>query len=913
MRMRHTILLVLLAAIVVAVQALPSPVAAQRPIPPPCFDCWWAGPSDARLTRADASVDVEDGRYRTSWTLTFAHPSDIAGGGIGGRFGPAEGRVIVPLPPDSVVTDLTLGDGTQTLEGRLLDADDASRIYEEIVRRLIDPALLRSLGDDLYEIKAFPVPRGETRTVTYTVTTPLTAEGGEAVIEAPWSRMSPRPAAASLSAQIDVPWEVRSAIAPGHVPAVVREGSGQLSVSWESPDGWTAERDFRLHLAGGEGLVDARLLAHRSATDGDEDGYFALLLAPALETDEQVARDIVIVLDRSGSMQGEKIVQARDAAIRILDRLGAGDRFGIVSFSSSVSSFEGMLHPASNAEQGREWVKGIRAEGLTNISGALGEAMDLLPGDRPATVVFLTDGLPTAGVEDRDGIVAAASATAPEQVQLFAFGVGYDVDAVLLDSLTSRFTGSSHYVTPDERIDTEVGLLSERISSPVLLGTALSFELPDDASEPTVSSLAPVSLGGIFAGEQTLITGRYQGSGAVTVVLTGQAAEGEQRFAYELSLPESADDAGVALLWAQRRIADLLTELRIEGQREGLIEEIIAIANRFGIVTPYTSYLAEEPDFVFNEPAAMDAMADDAAAAPSSGRAAVDAAEAVAELEEGATEHITPDAARLVGTRTYYLASYLSEDMWIEEGFDRSGPEPDELLLDVAQLAQLLSDDPHLVAASALGTRVVALGADGWVLLTWPDVTEPTDTGTTDTGTTDTEPTDTEPTDTGTTDTGTTDTGTTDTGTTDTGTTDTGTTDTGTTDTGTTDTGTTDTGTTDAGTTDTGTTDSGTTDTGTTDTGTTDTGTTDTGTTDTGTDGTTSTGDEPAEPASDYVVQPGDYLSKIAAHCYGDGSRWREIWEANRDRVMDDGRTFSNPNLIYIGWTLSIPDGCTPE
>ena len=211
----------------------------------------------------------------------------------------------------------------------------------------------------------------------------------------------------------------------------------------------------------------------------------------------------------------------------------------------------------------------------------------------------------------------------------------------------------------------------------------------------------------------------------------------------------------------------------------------------------------------------MDAMAD-ATAEPTSGRAAVDAAEAVAELESGETEHITPDAARLVGTRTYYLASYLSEDTWIEEGFDRSGPEPDTLLLDAARLAQLQSDDPHLVAASALGTRVVALGADGWVLLAWPDVTEPTDTGTTDTGTTDTGTTDTDD-------------------------------------------------------------------------------------------------DEPAEPASDYVVQPGDYLGKIAAHCYGDGSRWREIWEANRDRVMDDGRTFSNPNLIYVGWTLRIPDGCAPE
>lgn len=796
--LRRLLLGVLLALVVVAVQALPAPVAAQRPIEPPCVDCWWAGPSAARLTKADASVEVEDARYRTRWTLTFAHPADLdGGGGIESRARLAEGRVIVPLPPGSVVTDLTLGDGTRTLEGRLLGADDASRIYDEIVRRLIDPALLRSLGDDLYEIKAFPVPRGETRTVTYTVTTPLTADAGEVLIEAPWSRMSPRPAAASLRVKIDVPWEVRTAIAPGHVPAVTREGPGNLDVSWESPAGWTAERDFRLHLAGGEGLVAARLLAHREA-GGEEDGYFALLLAPALDTGDRVARDIVIVLDRSGSMQGEKIAQARAAATRILDDLGEADRFGIVSFSDRVSSFEGTLHPATDAEEGREWIEEIEAAGLTNISGALTEAVGLLPGDRPGTIVFLTDGLPTAGIEHADGIVAATTGAAPERMQLFAFGVGYDVDAVLLDALTSRFTGSSHYVTPDERIDTEVGLLSERISTPVLLATALSFELPEGASEPTVSELAPVSPGGIFAGEQRLITGRYQGSGAVTVVLTGQGADGEQRFAYELTLPDSADDSGVALLWAQRRIADLLTELRIEGEREGLIAEIVAIANRFGIVTPYTSYLAEEPEFVFDEPAAADAMADAAAAAPRSGRAAVEDAEAMGELEEGEVEHTTPDAARLVGTRTYYLTSYGDEETWVDEGFDSSVSEPDELLLDAERLAQLRRDEPQLIAASALGPRVIALGSDGWVLLTWPDASEATDTATTGS-------------------------------------------------------------------------------------------------------------------VSDYVVQAGDYLGRIASHCYGDASRWREIWDANRDRVMDDGRTFSNPNLIHVGWTLRIPGGCTPS
>ncbi|MDE2696131.1 MAG: VWA domain-containing protein [Chloroflexota bacterium] len=783
----------LLAAIVgLLAAAMPPTAQAQRPPIEPCDDCWWVGPGAASLTHAQADVTVADGRYRTRWTLTFENP----GGGL------AEGRVIVPLPANSVVTGLTLAGGPETLEGRLLGAGDAQRIYEEIVARIIDPALLRSLDDDLYEIRAFPVPAGETRFVLYTVTTPLAAESGEVVVEAPWSRMSPRPAAATLNTTIDVPWEVRTVIAPGHVPTIEREGPGTLDVSWQSPADWTAARDFRLHLGGGDGLVAARLLAHRAS---DEDGYFALLLAPSIEAGERVARDVVIVVDRSGSMYGEKIIQARAAAVRILDDLGTEDRFGIVSFADNATTFADALRPTSAADEAGTWIASIVDEGGTNIAAALRRAMDLLSGDRPATVVFLTDGLPTVGIEDTDGIINVAVGAAPTNVQLFTFGVGNDVDTKLLDALASRFTGSSHYVTPDERIDTEVGKLSERISTPVLLATSITFELPNGAAEPTVSALAPAAPGGIFVGEQLLIAGRYEGSGDVTAVLTGQTAEGAQRFEYELSLPETSDDPGIALLWAQRRIADLLRELRIEGAREGLIETVIGIANQFGIVTPYTSYLAAEPHVAFEEEEAMDAM-DDAMADDSVGESAVRAAEAVSEIGAGEVEHSTPSAARLVGTRTYYRIG----ETWIEEGFDRSGPEPAEVMLDATKLAELQASDPQLVAASALGTRVIALGSSGWVLLMWPDPTAD---------------------------------------------------------------------------------DSGT--------------------------GTATpvlgerTGMKPAQTVDgSYVVQSGDTLWRIAAACYGEGRRWPEIWDANRDRVMDDGRTFSNANLIRIGWTLTIPGGC---
>ena len=132
-----------------------------------------------------------------------------------------------------------------------------------------------------------------------------------------------------------------------------------------------------------------------------------------------------------------------------------------------------------------------------------------------------------------------------------------------------------------------------------------------------------------------LIAGRYEGSGDITAVLTGQSASGAQRFEYELSLPEASDDPGIALLWAQRRIADLLRELRIEGAREGLIESIVGIANQFGIVTPYTSYLAEEPDAVFEAEEAMEAMADDMADEDSFGEAAVRTSESLAETRRG--------------------------------------------------------------------------------------------------------------------------------------------------------------------------------------------------------------------------------------------------------------------------------------
>ena len=298
-----------------------------------------------------------------------------------------------------------------------------------------------------------------------------------------------------------MPWEVRSAIAPGFDLDEERIDSGRIGLGWESSAGWTPDTNFRLYLSGGEGLIDTRLLPYR---ERGEDGYFSLLFAPVVELDESVARDVVLVLDRSGSMEGDKMEQAITAAEYVLDNLGADDRFAVVDFSRYVRTFDEELRPAADAEDGIDYVRGLAAGGNTNIAGALERGMEFLDGERPGTVIFLTDGLATVGIESADGILEVAERAAPERTQLFAFGVGYDVDTVLLDALASTFTGSSHYVTPEERIDTEVARLWERVSTPVLSDIEISI----DGVETW--DLAPAEIAGIFAGNQTLLTGRYR-------------------------------------------------------------------------------------------------------------------------------------------------------------------------------------------------------------------------------------------------------------------------------------------------------------------------------------------------------------------------------------------------------------------
>ncbi len=538
---------------------------------------------------------------------------------------------------------------------------------------LRDPALLRWIDGGLVQLSVFPIAPGETRKVEIEYVEILTAESGLVRLTHPLgselSRTSPiEELAMTVRATTNSP--LRAIYSATHDIDVDRDGDRRFVASFEERDA-DPNTDFVLYYStSGDGVgVDALSFRERG-----EDGYFLLLAAPGLDAGaETVAKDVVIVLDRSGSMEGEKFAQALEAARFVLDNLGEDDRFNVITFSSTLRSYARSLRPAAEADDAAEWLGTQAASGSTDINRALLEAVELADDERPAYVIFLTDGLPTEGVQDPDRIIDNVADAARDNVSVFAFGVGFDVDTVLLDSLADNHHGTTSYVVPGERIDEVVSGFYAKVKTPVLTNVEIEID------GVTVRDLHPREPGDLFAGEQLALVGRYDRGGPVEITLRGLVNGERVTFIYDDARFRTSGGAEfLPRLWATRKVGSLLKEIRLDGANEEIIAEIIEIASRFGIVTPYTSFLVTEP-----RPLTIDEvqrMATEQAAAGAfdyerSGEDAVafsSAAEALTSAQ--APSEITTEsrnAVRVTGSRAFVLV----DGVWTDTAFDTNAME----------------------------------------------------------------------------------------------------------------------------------------------------------------------------------------------------------------------------------------------
>lgn len=620
--MKRTIwMFVLLAVLLMGV----SSVSAQIVVPPQ--GGVFTDPDWLKIDYHRVNVTIENQIATTEVDMQFTNQGEAL----------AEGTFIFPLPQGAAVDQLTMWVDGMAIDAKILRADEARGIYDEIVRQYRDPALLEYIGNDVIQANVFPIPPGDHRRVEISYSQVLEVDNGLINFTYPMNANGKRPIEdVSISVNVTGNDDISNIYSPTHNIAISRSDDDDKSfrAGFEASY-YVPESDFSLFYGIASDTINVNLLTYRESAN--EDGFFMLLVQPPLriEDEEVIPRDVIIVLDQSGSMDGAKWEQARKAAAYVLENLNPQDRFNAILFSTGWRVFSNEMEDRSQAQSAIDWINSQDAIGGTDINGALTTALDMV-GERPTAILFLTDGLATEGETETARILENLNSAAKPNVRIFTFGVGDDVDTFLLDSIVRDHRGTGSYVRPNEFIDEKVASLYNKISAPVMTDVKLDF------GDGLITEWEyPTTLPDLFAGEQLTLVGRYRGDAEdIDITLSGTVDNTVQTFTYTgHEFPARAGgEPFIARLWATRRIGDLLNTIRLNGENKELVDSVVNLSVRYGIITPYTSFLIEEDDILSQEgrTRAADQFADEAEelASTTTGATAVDAAAASIQMQE---------------------------------------------------------------------------------------------------------------------------------------------------------------------------------------------------------------------------------------------------------------------------------------
>ncbi|MBX7114088.1 MAG: VWA domain-containing protein [Myxococcaceae bacterium] len=707
------------------------------------------GPLGIKYQRV--SAEIQDGAAVTKVEQVFVNtgPRQL------------EAHYVFPLPKGAALQDFYLWMNGKKTKGEILEKDKATGIYEGIVRRLQDPALLEYVDTDVFRARVFPVPPNGEMRIELTFSQVLAFNAG--IYHYHYPLGAGRQGAGSLKVKQDFTFSaslsskvpLRSIYSPTHVLGISRQGENKAMAGMEAGAGFDISKDLDLYYTVSDKAIGLSMLTHRS--NPDEPGYFLALVSPRAEAqaDEVMGKRITFVVDTSGSMMGERIKMARDTLKYCVQRLSPKDEFNVVRFSTDVESLFEKLESATpeRVKKAVSFVESFEAIGGTAIDEALTRALKDgdKKGERPHTVLFITDGHPTVGATEESVITQHAKAANKNNSRVFTFGVGEDLNARLLEKVAQEGAGVSDFMRDGKEFEVKVSAFYDKVSHPVLADVTL------DLSAFGAFDIYPKQMPDLFKGSQLVVMGRYRNSGDMAVTLRGSVNGAPKVFEYRATAAkQSKEQDFIPRLWAIRKVGYLLDEVRLNGEKPELKQEIITLGKKFGIVTPYTSYLVVEDqpmaanrarpsledraepregaDFFSNalgggrrggalpSPASRPMAAPEAEAMlkKSEGSVGVAVAKSVRGMKEADKDASSSSAARSAGGRTYVAKG----GAWVDTDLvDTVGKALKVKYLSEAYFA-LLKAKPELKAAFALGDRVVLWVGPGKSVSIAPDAGE---------------------------------------------------------------------------------------------------------------------------------------------------------------------------------------------
>lgn len=552
-----------------------------------------------------------------------------------------EAEMLVPVPDGAVIRGFTFAGAASEPTAKLLPKLEAQTIYRSIVSKLRDPALLEFAGYNLVRSSVFPVPAGGTQRVRLVYENILPADGNRVDYLLPRSEsFESTQTPWKISVRVHSKSPIATVYSPSHPTAHVQPAPGQANV--KVAGGTKLDPGpFRLsYLVEGNGLT-ASLLAYPDDRIGG--GYFLLLAGvPAVSQSGKgsaIPREVTLVIDRSGSMKGDKMDQVRFAAMEVINGLNDGELFNIIDYSDSIARFAERPVTKNNETkyQARDYIQRLRSDGGTNIHDALVEALRQPPTHNTLPLmIFLTDGQPTVGVTGEAAIRSAVAAANKHKRRIFSFGVGFDVNAPLLTSIANVTRAAPTFVFPNENVEAKVSQVFRRLSGPVLADPQLAtLDSAGTVTTRAVRDLLPAALNDVFEGDQIVLLGQYQGDQPLHFRINGNYLGVPRAFDLKFDLTKATTrNSFVPRLWASRKIARLievisdagadsataahlggrsslsmvaLNALRsdprsiagggvglVDPKLKELVDEIVRLSTEYGVLTEYTAFLATD-------------------------------------------------------------------------------------------------------------------------------------------------------------------------------------------------------------------------------------------------------------------------------------------------------------------------------
>ncbi|OHD17910.1 MAG: hypothetical protein A2086_16255 [Spirochaetes bacterium GWD1_27_9] len=545
-----------------------------------------ASPFVLEVKNHNVTVEINDLYATTNIDQTFYNPTNRN----------LEGIYLFPVPKGAVIKKFSMFINGKEMQAELLDASKARKIYEDIVRVQLDPALLEYDGVDVFRVRIFPIePRSEKR-VKISYNEILNKDMGTVEYLYPLNteKFSTKPLQnVSITVNIKSSDEVKNVYSTTHNVDIVKKDKNFMIASYEE-NNTKPDIDFKLYFSTQNSKIGMSLITYK---EKDDDGFFYINITPSFDINKEEIeeKDVTFVLDNSGSMNGKNMEQAKKALEFCVNSLNEKDRFEIIRFSTEAESFTGKLNPINkeNKAKAMDFIKKIEPIGGTNIEEALKLAIASKDNsNRLHIIVFITDGKPTIGETTEDKLIKMIEKENKNNVRIFTFGIGYDINIHLLDKITELTKAYRSYITPDEDIEVKISNFFVKINSPVLTNINLKFN-----GNVKVSKMYPKELGDLFKGSSLSLIGRYTGNGDVNVELTGIMNKKSQNYKFSANFPlENTKDGAIPQLWASRRIGFLLDQIRLHKEEKEIVDEIVILARKYGIVTPYTSYLIVEDE-----------------------------------------------------------------------------------------------------------------------------------------------------------------------------------------------------------------------------------------------------------------------------------------------------------------------------